>query len=117
MALQESEEAAARPASFANGNGAGKPTTAAPKEASTAPAQSATPPAATAMPAAQGAVTAIPNDIKATPVAAAIISDKKIDATSITPSGTGGRILKQDVLEALAHPGRTPGAALFTPKH
>src|SRR5258708_6006756 len=110
------DEAATRPASSANGNGAGQPTTAAPKEASTAPAQSATPPAATAMPAAQGAVTAIPNDIKATPVAAAIISDKKIDATSITPSGTGGRILKQDVLEALAHPGRTPGAALFTRK-
>ena len=51
---------------------------------------------------------------KATPVAAAIISDKKIDAGSITPSGTGGKILKQDVLEALSHPGRTPGKALFT---
>ena len=69
---------------------------------------------ATATPAAQAPVTAISNDIKATPVAAAIISDKKIDAGSITPSGTGGKILKHDVLEALAHPGRTPGAALFT---
>ncbi len=47
-------------------------------------------------------------------MAAAIISDKKIDAGSITPSGTGGKILKQDVLEALSHPGRTPGKALFT---
>ena len=72
--------------------------------------------AATAVPAAQGAVTAIPNDIKATPVAAAIISDKKIDAGSITASGSGGKILKQDVLEALAHPGRTPGKELFTRK-
>jgi 2-oxoglutarate dehydrogenase E2 component (dihydrolipoamide succinyltransferase) len=67
-----------------------------------------------AKPAAQGPVTAVPNDIKATPVAAAIISDKKIDAGSITPSGTGGKILKHDVLEALAHPGRTPGKELFT---
>lgn len=65
-------------------------------------------------PAAQTAVTAISNDIKATPVAAAIISDKKIDAGSITPTGTGGKILKNDVLEALAHPGRTPGRELFT---
>ncbi|HTI89004.1 MAG TPA: 2-oxoglutarate dehydrogenase complex dihydrolipoyllysine-residue succinyltransferase [Puia sp.] len=71
-------------------------------------------PVATATAAAQGPVTSIPNDIRATPVAAAIISDKKIDAGSITPTGTGGKILKHDVLEALAHPGRTPGAALFT---
>ena len=67
-----------------------------------------------AAPAAAGPVTAIPNDLKATPVAAAIISDKKVDAGTITPTGTGGKILKNDVLEALAHPGRTPGKALFT---
>jgi 2-oxoglutarate dehydrogenase E2 component (dihydrolipoamide succinyltransferase) len=64
--------------------------------------------------AAQTAVTAIPNDVRATPVAAAIITDKKIDAGTITPTGTGGKILKHDVLEALAHPGRTPGRELFT---
>jgi 2-oxoglutarate dehydrogenase E2 component (dihydrolipoamide succinyltransferase) len=68
----------------------------------------------TAVPAAQTAVTAISNDIKATPVAAAIITDRKIDAGSITPTGSGGKILKHDVLEALAHPGRTPGKDLFT---
>jgi 2-oxoglutarate dehydrogenase E2 component (dihydrolipoamide succinyltransferase) len=67
-----------------------------------------------AIAAAQAPVTSIPNDLKATPVAAAMISDKKIDAGSITPSGTGGKILKQDVLEALSHPGRSPGKALFT---
>ncbi len=67
-----------------------------------------------AAPAPQGPVTAISNDLKATPVAAAIITDKKIDAGTITPTGTGGKILKNDVLEALAHPGRTPGKALFT---
>ncbi len=54
------------------------------------------------------------DDIKATPVAAAIITDKKVDAASITPSGANGKILKHDVLEALAHPGRTPGKELFT---
>ena len=54
------------------------------------------------------------NDIKATPVAAAIISDKKIDAHSITPSGSGGKIVKHDVLEALASPGRTPGIPMFS---
>jgi 2-oxoglutarate dehydrogenase E2 component (dihydrolipoamide succinyltransferase) len=53
-------------------------------------------------------------DIKTTPVAAAIISDKKIDAGTITPTGTGGKIVKNDVLEALAHPGRPPGATLFS---
>jgi 2-oxoglutarate dehydrogenase E2 component (dihydrolipoamide succinyltransferase) len=73
----------------------------------------AAPAVAKAAPAAQGPVTAVSNDIKATPVAAAIISDKKIDAGSITPSGAGGKILKHDVLEALAHPGRSPGKELF----
>src|SRR5882757_653289 len=109
------DEAAARPAASANGSGGSGQTASAPQEASAAPASS---PAQTqaATTAAQAPVTAIPNDIKATPVAAAIISDKKIDAASITPSGTGGRILKQDVLEALAHPGRTPGKELFTRK-
>jgi len=50
---------------------------------------------------------------KATPVAAAIISDKKIDAGTITPTGSNGRIVKHDVLEALNNPGRLPGKTLF----
>jgi 2-oxoglutarate dehydrogenase E2 component (dihydrolipoamide succinyltransferase) len=79
----------------------------------TAAVATAAPAVTKAAPAAQGPVTTVSNDIKATPVAAAIISDKKIDAGSITPSGTGGKILKHDVLEALAHPGRTPGKELF----
>jgi len=75
-----------------------------------APAKSAAPAPA----AAQAPLTAAPGEIKATPVAAAIITDKKVDAASITPSGANGKILKHDVLEALAHPGRTPGKELFT---
>lgn len=53
-------------------------------------------------------------DVKATPVAAAIIADKKVDAKGISASGTGGKILKQDVLEALSNPGRKPGVEMFS---
>jgi 2-oxoglutarate dehydrogenase E2 component (dihydrolipoamide succinyltransferase) len=53
-------------------------------------------------------------DIKATPVAAAIIADKKVDAKAIAASGSGGKILKQDVLEAIANPGKKPGTEPFT---
>jgi 2-oxoglutarate dehydrogenase E2 component (dihydrolipoamide succinyltransferase) len=51
--------------------------------------------------------------LKATPVAAAIITDKKVDKSSITPSGANGKIVKHDVLEALSNPGRQPGRPLF----
>jgi 2-oxoglutarate dehydrogenase E2 component (dihydrolipoamide succinyltransferase) len=53
-------------------------------------------------------------DVKATPVAAAIIADKQVDAKSISASGIGGKILKQDVMEALAHPGLKSGTVLFS---
>jgi 2-oxoglutarate dehydrogenase E2 component (dihydrolipoamide succinyltransferase) len=52
-------------------------------------------------------------EAKATPVAAAIISDKKVDTGTIKPSGSNGKILKHDVLDALTNPGRLPGKALF----
>lgn len=53
---------------------------------------------------------------KATPVASAIIADKKVDTSNITPTGFNGKILKSDVLEALAHPGKQAfkGKELFT---
>jgi 2-oxoglutarate dehydrogenase E2 component (dihydrolipoamide succinyltransferase) len=53
-------------------------------------------------------------DVKASPVAAAIIADKKVDTKTITPSGDGGKIMKQDVLAALQNPGRVPGAPMFS---
>ena len=53
------------------------------------------------------------SDVKATPVAAAIITDKKVDKGTIVPSGANGKIVKHDVLEALSSPGRLPGKALF----
>ena len=54
------------------------------------------------------------SDVKATPVAAAIMADRKVDPGTVSPSGTGGRILKQDVLDALANPGRKPGITPFS---
>lgn len=61
-------------------------------------------------------VTSVPNDIKATPVASAIIADKKVDPKTVTPSGYQGKILKDDVLAALANPGKKAfaGAELFS---
>ena len=53
-------------------------------------------------------------DVKATPVAAAIIADKKVDSKTIAPSGSNGRIMKQDVLEAISNPGRKPGTPAFS---
>jgi len=52
-------------------------------------------------------------EVKATPVAAAIIADKKIDTKTLSASGFNGKIIKQDVLEALTNPGRKPGVELF----
>jgi 2-oxoglutarate dehydrogenase E2 component (dihydrolipoamide succinyltransferase) len=45
---------------------------------------------------------------KATPVASAIIADKKVNPSEIKPTGSNGRILKHDVLEALSHPAKQP---------
>ncbi|HEY1018097.1 MAG TPA: 2-oxoglutarate dehydrogenase complex dihydrolipoyllysine-residue succinyltransferase [Sediminibacterium sp.] len=82
-----------------------------------APAKEVAPVANTPKPVTNEApVTTVPNDIKATPVASAIIADKKVDAASIKASGTGGKIMKQDVLEALNNPGKKAfaGNELFT---
>ena len=58
-------------------------------------------------------VTAVPNDlpagetgVKASPVASAIIADKKVDPKTVIPSGPAGKILKDDVLAALSNPGK-----------
>jgi 2-oxoglutarate dehydrogenase E2 component (dihydrolipoamide succinyltransferase) len=61
-------------------------------------------------------VTSVPNDIKATPVASAIIADKKVDPKTVSPSGYQGKILKEDVLAALANPGKKAfnGSELFS---
>jgi 2-oxoglutarate dehydrogenase E2 component (dihydrolipoamide succinyltransferase) len=106
--LASIDESASKPSG--NGNGAAAEKTAdkkeEPKEEKKAskPAESAAP------------VTSVPNDIKATPVASAIIADKKVDPKTVTPTGYHGKILKDDVLAALANPGKKAfaGAELFS---
>jgi len=53
-------------------------------------------------------------DIKTTPVAAAILANNKVDVSKITPSGFHGKITKNDVMGALSNPGRTLGKELFS---
>ena len=55
-------------------------------------------------------------EVKATPIATAIIADKNVDPKTVTPSGFHGKILKEDVLAALAHPGKKAfeGVELFS---
>ena len=53
-------------------------------------------------------------DVKATPVAAAILADKKVDVSKVVPSGSNGKITKNDVLDALSNPGRAVGKELFS---
>lgn len=84
-----------------------RPADAAPK--AEAPKETAAPkPTAEATPAAKAQ-----SDVKATPVAQAIMADKKVAAQTVTGTGSLGRILKQDVLAALENPGRPAGKPLF----
>lgn len=55
-------------------------------------------------------------ELKATPVAAAIITETKVDVKKITPTGPEGKIVKEDVLAALANPGKKAfeGAELYS---
>jgi 2-oxoglutarate dehydrogenase E2 component (dihydrolipoamide succinyltransferase) len=52
-------------------------------------------------------------DVKATPVASAIIADKNVDAKTIVATGSNGKIIKDDVLSALQNPGIKPGLVAF----
>ena len=70
-----------------------------------APAAPSAPKAPTA-PMSTAPVTSVPNNVKATPVAAAIIADKQIDTNQIKASGFAGKITKVDVLDALNNPGK-----------
>ncbi|MHB1921203.1 MAG: 2-oxoglutarate dehydrogenase complex dihydrolipoyllysine-residue succinyltransferase [Chitinophagaceae bacterium] len=54
------------------------------------------------------------SDFRTSPVAANIIADKKINPAGIKGSGSGGRILKNDVFAALEHPGTSTEHALFS---
>ena len=56
----------------------------------------------------------IKNDVKATPVATAIMTDKQVKPAEVKGTGTQGRILKQDVLEALNSTGKRGGTTAFS---
>ncbi len=73
------------------------------------------PATAKAAPAASGEQQAA-TGVKATPVASAIIADKKVDPKTVTASGYQGKILKDDVLAALSNPGKKTfdGVELFS---
>jgi 2-oxoglutarate dehydrogenase E2 component (dihydrolipoamide succinyltransferase) len=51
-------------------------------------------------------VPSLPIEIKASPIASAIIADKKVDPKTVKPTGPAGKILKEDVLAAMANPGK-----------
>jgi len=98
------DEAAAKPE--------GTPTPApAPAPKAEAPKKDAKPTAASAPIA---AAETPQSDVKATPVAQAIMTDKQVKPTEVKGTGTLGRIMKQDVLEAISHPGRKGGDAAFS---
>jgi len=67
-----------------------------------------------AAPAKEEPKAALPADVKATPVAQAIMVDKQVKAGDVKGSGTQGRIMKQDVLDALSNPGRKGGDDAFS---
>jgi 2-oxoglutarate dehydrogenase E2 component (dihydrolipoamide succinyltransferase) len=99
--------------------GSGGAKASAPQANATAPQANAAAPAPVAAPAAgsvSGASTAASNGAatKATPLAAAIMADKHVPSSDITPTGFQGRILKSDVIEALTHPGKKPGLVAFS---
>ncbi|MFZ9386937.1 MAG: 2-oxoglutarate dehydrogenase complex dihydrolipoyllysine-residue succinyltransferase [Chitinophagaceae bacterium] len=57
-----------------------------------------------------------PEPVKASPVASAMLADKKVDPKKVKASGPAGKILKEDVLAALEQPGKKPfeGNDLFS---
>lgn len=79
-----------------------------------APAPVAAAPVNTPAPVASTPAPTPASDVKATPVANAIMADKKVNPETVAGTGALGKILKGDVLAALENPGRTPGKPLFS---
>jgi len=47
-------------------------------------------------------------EMKATPLASALLAEKKVDPSLVKPTGPQGKIVKDDVLKALEQPGKLP---------
>lgn len=102
------DEAAAKPEGKSNGvppPNETAPITAAPAGTAPAPAE--------IKPVTLTPVSNTQNDFKTSPVAAAMIADNKVDLKSVSASGVHGKILKNDVLDAMNNPGRAPGINMF----
>jgi 2-oxoglutarate dehydrogenase E2 component (dihydrolipoamide succinyltransferase) len=84
--------------------------TAARPEGAAAPVAKPAEAKAAAVPSAAPKAEALPADVKATPVAQAIMADKKVKPSEVSGTGVSGKILKNDVLEALNSPGIKGGA-------
>jgi 2-oxoglutarate dehydrogenase E2 component (dihydrolipoamide succinyltransferase) len=112
--LASIDESAAKPEAASSPATPAQKTESAPKKEEAAVKASSN--GSEAKPTTAAPVTAVAADIKATPVASAIIADKKVDPKSVTPSGYQGKILKDDVLAALASPGKKAfaGTELFS---
>ena len=99
------DETAAKP------GGASKPESAAkPEEKSTESKKETAKPE----PVKPGASADTQKDVKATPVAKAVMADKQVNPSEIKGSGSQGKILKHDVLEALNSPSIKGGATSFS---
>lgn len=107
------DESAAKPA----GGAASAPEAVKPAAASATPTPASVPaPAVEKPPVAEkpASVTSPGDKVKATPVASAIMMDKNVKPAEVKGSGSLGRILKNDVLAALEHPGTLPGQPMFS---
>jgi len=106
--------APAAPAPAAPAPAAPAPAAAAPAPAAAAapaPAAPAAAPAAVAAPAAPAVATSTSHAGYVTPIVRKLAHDKGIDLGSLTGTGVGGRIRKQDVLDAASTPAPSPAAA------
>ncbi|MEI8279167.1 MAG: 2-oxoglutarate dehydrogenase complex dihydrolipoyllysine-residue succinyltransferase [Bacteroidota bacterium] len=89
-------------------------TAAKPAEVVTAPKQESKPvakePTPASTPTTFSTTASKPADVKATPVAHAIMAEKQVKPAEVKGTGALGKILKHDVLEMLSHSGRKVGA-------
>ncbi|NDC40855.1 MAG: 2-oxoglutarate dehydrogenase complex dihydrolipoyllysine-residue succinyltransferase [Chitinophagia bacterium] len=79
-----------------------------------APAPAEAPKAAPAAAAAPAKAPVADSNVKATPVAAAMMQDKQVKASEVKGSGPQGRIMKHDVLDAINNGGKRTGDAAFS---
>lgn len=78
--------------------------------ATAAPTETVAPPVAKEITAPKPPTVTTVEEVKASPVASAILADKKVDPATVKPSGPNRKILKDDVLRVIEQPGVQPFA-------